>query len=81
MANATAVGWSAWRRLGGVLAGAPSVGVASDRLVAVFVRGPEGAIHATRQAHHAVSVGTDAWTSWSAFLSCAVTAASIHRRC
>ena len=65
MANRTTVGWGAWRRLGGVLAGAPSLGIASDRLVVVFVRGPDGAIYTTRQAHHAVLVGTDAWTRWS----------------
>jgi len=65
MANKTTVGWSAWRRLGGVLAGAPSLGIASDRLAVVFVRGPDGAIYTTRQAHHAVLVGTDAWTRWS----------------
>lgn len=65
MANKTTVGWSAWRRLGGVLAGAPSLGLGADGLVVVFVRGPDGAIYATRQAHHAVRVGTDAWTRWS----------------
>ena len=59
------MGWSAWRRLGGMLAGAPAAAVASDGLITVFVRGVEGGVWMTQQGHHPVSSSADAWTSWS----------------
>lgn len=61
----SSVGWSAWRRLGGVLAGAPAASVGSDGLISVFVRGVDGAVWMTQQAHHPVAAGADAWVSWS----------------